>query len=71
MLLVLGFGKSLVAREHSESGPPGMVYFNYVAGAISDIRTLYKDPLLLIEVLFLSTTKRRVLTKALVDSLLH
>lgn len=54
MLLVLGFGKSLLAREHSESGPSGMVYFNYAAGAISDIRTLYEGPLLSIEVLCLA-----------------
>ncbi|KAJ4253777.1 hypothetical protein NW762_010171 [Fusarium torreyae] len=54
MLLVFAFGKSLLAREHSESGPSGMMYFNYAIGAMSDIRRLYEDPLPSIEILCLA-----------------
>lgn len=54
MLLVLGLGKSILAREHSQSGPSGMTYFTRAIEAISDIRRLYKDPLLSIEILCLA-----------------
>lgn len=54
MLLILGFGKSILAREHSESGPSGMIYFTRAIEAMSDIRRLYEDPLLSIEILCLA-----------------
>ncbi|VZH98670.1 unnamed protein product [Fusarium fujikuroi] len=55
MLLVLAFGKSILTREHSESGPSGMVYFTRAIEAMSDIRRLYEDPLLSIEILCLAS----------------
>ncbi|KAM0343481.1 hypothetical protein ACHAPU_008512 [Fusarium lateritium] len=54
MLLVLAFGKSIQSREHSEMGPSGMSYFNSAIEAMPDIRRLYEDPLLSIEILCLS-----------------
>ncbi|KAH7142883.1 hypothetical protein B0J13DRAFT_636646 [Dactylonectria estremocensis] len=55
MLLVLGFGKSILSREHSQSGPSGMIYFTRAIEAMPDIRRLYEDPLLSIEILCLAT----------------
>ncbi|KAK2598269.1 hypothetical protein N8I77_011693 [Diaporthe amygdali] len=55
MLLILGFGESILAREHSASGPSGMAYFTRAIEAMSDIRRLYEDPLLSIEILCLAT----------------
>ncbi|KAF4998329.1 hypothetical protein FGRMN_3209 [Fusarium graminum] len=54
MLLVLAFGKSIQSREHSEMGPSGMSYFTSAVEAMPDIRRLYEDPLLSIEILCLS-----------------
>ncbi|KAJ4138910.1 hypothetical protein NW765_002806 [Fusarium oxysporum] len=54
MLLVLAFGKSIQSREHSEMGPSGMAYFTLAIEAMPDIRRLYEDPLLSIEVLCLA-----------------
>ncbi|KAF4987970.1 hypothetical protein FDECE_15233 [Fusarium decemcellulare] len=55
MLLVLAFGKSILTREHSEVGPSGMTYFNCAIRAMPDIRRLYEDPLLSIEILCLAS----------------
>ncbi|CAG7566312.1 unnamed protein product [Fusarium equiseti] len=54
MLLVLAFGKSIQSREHSEMGPSGMTYFTRAIEAMPDIRRLYEDPLLSIEILCLA-----------------
>jgi hypothetical protein len=54
MLLVLAFGKSIQSREHSEMGPSGMSYFTRAIEAMPDIRRLYEDPLLSIEILCLA-----------------
>ncbi|KAF5615503.1 transcription activator [Fusarium sp. NRRL 25303] len=54
MLLILAFGKSIQSREHSEMGPSGMTYFTLAIEAMPDIRRLYEDPLLSIEVLCLA-----------------
>ncbi|WZH41477.1 fungal-specific transcription factor domain-containing protein [Fusarium acuminatum] len=54
MLMVLAFGKSIQSREHSEMGPSGMSYFTSAVEAMPDIRRLYEDPLLSIEILCLS-----------------
>ncbi|KAG9504304.1 hypothetical protein J7337_004276 [Fusarium musae] len=54
MLLILAFGKSIQSREHSEMGPSGMNYFILAIEAMPDIRRLYEDPLLSIEVLCLA-----------------
>ncbi|KAF5603647.1 positive activator of transcription [Fusarium subglutinans] len=54
MLLILAFGKSIQSREHSDMGPSGMNYFTLAIEAMPDIRRLYEDPLLSIEVLCLS-----------------
>ncbi|RBR23176.1 uncharacterized protein FIESC28_04031 [Fusarium coffeatum] len=54
MLLVLAFGKSIQSREHSEMGPSGMSYFTCAIEAMPDIRRLYEDPLLSIEILCLA-----------------
>ncbi|KAF5716750.1 BRT1 down-regulated by mating factor B [Fusarium mundagurra] len=53
MLLILAFGKSIQSR-HSEMGPSGMNYFTLAIEAMPDIRRLYEDPLLSIEVLCLA-----------------
>ncbi|KAH7176872.1 hypothetical protein EDB81DRAFT_773708 [Dactylonectria macrodidyma] len=55
MLLILGLGKSILSREHSQSGPSGMIYFTLAIEAMPDIRRLYEDPLLSIEILCLAT----------------
>ncbi|KAJ4270545.1 hypothetical protein NW762_002233 [Fusarium torreyae] len=54
MLLVLAFGKSIQSREHSEMGPSGMPYFTRAIEAMPDVRRLYEDPLLSIEILCLA-----------------
>ncbi|KAG5759243.1 hypothetical protein H9Q72_012631 [Fusarium xylarioides] len=54
MLLILAFGKSIQSREHFEMGPSGMNYFTLAIEAMPDIRRLYEDPLLSIEVLCLA-----------------
>ncbi|KAK1518620.1 uncharacterized protein CCOS01_11440 [Colletotrichum costaricense] len=54
MLLVLGLGKSILSREHSQSGPAGMVYFASAIEAMSDIRRLYQSPFLSMEILSLT-----------------
>ncbi|RMJ16260.1 hypothetical protein CDV36_004088 [Fusarium kuroshium] len=53
MLLVLAFGKSILSREHCEKGPSGMAYFTHAIEAMPDIRRLYENPLLSIEILCL------------------
>ncbi|VUC27704.1 unnamed protein product [Clonostachys rosea] len=55
MLLVLAFGKSLLSREHSDSGPSGMTYFKLAMGAFPDVRQLCENPLLSIEILCLAS----------------
>ncbi|WAO90164.1 Zn(2)-C6 fungal-type domain-containing protein [Fusarium falciforme] len=55
MLLVLAFGKSILSREHSEIGPSGMTYFTRAIQGMPDIRRLYEDPLLSIEILCLAS----------------
>lgn len=54
MLLILAFGKSIQSREHSEMGPSGMPYFTQAIEAMPDVRRLYEDPLLSIEILCLA-----------------
>ncbi|KAF4344519.1 positive activator of transcription [Fusarium beomiforme] len=54
MLLVLAFGKSIQSREHSEMGPSGITYFTRAIEALPDIRRLYEEPSLSIEILCLS-----------------
>ncbi|KAL4408803.1 hypothetical protein CABS03_08642 [Colletotrichum abscissum] len=54
MLLVLGLGKSILSREHSQSGPAGMVYFASAIEAMSDICRLYQSPFLSMEILSLT-----------------
>ncbi|KAI8724101.1 Zn(2)-C6 fungal-type domain-containing protein [Fusarium sp. LHS14.1] len=54
MLLVLAFGKSILSREHCEKGPSGMTYFTHAIEAMPDIRRLYEQPLLSIEILCLA-----------------
>lgn len=55
MLLVLAFGKSLLSREHSDSGPSGMTYFKLAMEAFPDVRQLCENPLLSIEILSLAS----------------
>ncbi|KAL6416067.1 hypothetical protein AUP68_00278 [Ilyonectria robusta] len=54
-LLVLAFGKSILSREHSDRGPSGMSYFTLVMEALPDIRRMYGDPFLSIEILCLAS----------------
>ncbi|CAL3966147.1 unnamed protein product [Diplocarpon coronariae] len=51
MLLVFAFGKSILAREVSQSGPTGVIYFARAVEALPDPHRLRQDPILSIEVL--------------------
>ncbi|KAK2628739.1 hypothetical protein QTJ16_001842 [Diplocarpon rosae] len=51
MLLVFAFGKSILAREVSQSGPTGAAYFARAVEALPDPHRLRQDPILSIEIL--------------------
>ncbi|RDW67041.1 hypothetical protein BP5796_09790 [Coleophoma crateriformis] len=51
MLIVLAFGKSILAREAGPSGPTGATYFARAMEALPDSHRLYQDPILGIEIL--------------------
>lgn len=51
MLIVLAFGKSILAREAGPSGPTGAAYFARAMEALPDSHRLYQDPIMGIEIL--------------------
>ncbi|PBP24834.1 hypothetical protein BUE80_DR004218 [Diplocarpon rosae] len=51
MLLVFAFGKSILAREVSQSGPTGAAYFARAVEALPDPHRMRQDPILSIEIL--------------------
>lgn len=55
MLLIFALGKSILAREHFESGPSGSSYFTRAMDALPDMRCLHDCPVLSIEILCLIT----------------